>query len=144
MSFMRALLVGVACLWVAGAWGAQAAAFPLVITALASGASCRTNAVRALTQLASHSISAGGAALLCLVHTNEAVSWPGAADPKLAAGCMLLLMIQFTRFRHPPALASGGGVLCGIDPVAVVSCIAVTGSILLLEPVFVRMRRLST
>lgn len=140
-SFLRALLVGAACFWVAGAWAAQAAAFPLMITALASGAQCRTNVVHAVKQLASHSISAGGAALLCLLQPGEAVSWPGTTDPKLVAGCILLLVIQFTRLRHPPALASGGGVLCGLDPVAVVSCVAVTGSILLFEPFLERIRR---
>ncbi|MBP0623973.1 hypothetical protein [Cupriavidus consociatus] len=48
-------------------------------------------------------------------------------------GCIVLLGIQATALRHPPALASGGAVLLGLPLPAVVACTALTAVVLGLE-----------
>lgn len=133
-SFLRTLVVCGVCAPVAGSLGAQAALFPLLITAMSSHVRGRTEAVRVAVQLASHMISAAGSAALGMVAAGGLVSWLGAIQAAFPIGCLLLLSLQFTRLRHPPAMASGGAVLCGVDPIAVVGCAAVTGLVLFAEP----------
>ena len=68
----------------------------------------------------------------------------GALGPYiLALGCVLLLGLQFTGFRHPPAMASGGAVLYGLDPFAVGGCVAITGVVLIAESFVVACSRRS-
>jgi len=39
-------------------------------------------------------------------------------------------------------MASGGAVLCGVDPIAVLGCVTITGSVLFAEPILLRIWRL--
>nr|WP_315595854.1 hypothetical protein [uncultured Cupriavidus sp.] len=95
---------------------------------------------RAAFHLVAHLLSAVGAALVPLLAMTLLLG--GAVGAYLLPiGCVLLLGLQFTRFRHPPAMASGGAVLCGLDPLAVAGCVAVTGIVLVTELSVVAFRR---
>ncbi|WP_454743518.1 hypothetical protein [Cupriavidus necator] len=137
--FVRALLVCGGCLAVSRTWQAEAASFPLVITAMTAHARHWRDAERAGIQLAAHLLSAAGAALVPFLAIAMWVS-AGAGPIVLPMGCVLLLGLQFTRFRHPPAMASGGAVLCGLDPFAVAACVVVTGAVLIAELSVLRLR----
>ena len=127
----------------AGALGAEAASFPLMITAMTSHVRGRAEAARVATQLGSHVISAAGAAtLIGLLHASGLTFWQGTGHAVFPIGCLLLLSLHFTRLRHPPAMASGGAVLCGVDPIAVLGCVTITGSVLFAEPILLRIWRL--
>lgn len=117
------------------------ASFPLVITALTLHVRSGSDAARIATQLVSHVISAIGAAMVSLLHACGSTCWAGLGHAVLPIGCVILVWLQFTRLRHPPAMASGGAVLCGIDPIAVIGCAAVTGALLLAELLVLRFRR---
>lgn len=65
-SFLRTLIVCGACIHVAGALSAEAAAFPLLITAMTSHVRGRAELARVATQLVSHVVSAVGAATVVL------------------------------------------------------------------------------
>lgn len=139
LAFVRALLVCGGCLVVARAWQAEAASFPLVITAMTAHVRHWRDAERAGIQLAAHLLSGAGAALVPFLAIAMWVS-AGASLYVLPMGCVLLLGLQFTRFRHPPAMASGGAVLCGLDPFAVAACVVVTGAVLIAELSVLRLR----
>ncbi|QID17360.1 hypothetical protein G3580_06685 [Nitrogeniibacter mangrovi] len=140
-SFLRTLLVCAACAPVAGTLGAQAAVFPLLITAMSADVRGRADATRVAAQLASHMISAASAAALGLLDTRTLAFGQGALSAAFPVGCVLLLSLQFTRLRHPPAMASGGAVLCGVNPLAVVGCAIVTGLVLVAETLLRGVRR---
>jgi hypothetical protein len=140
-SFVRTLVVCGACVTVAAALEAQAAAFPLLITAMASHVRGRAELVRVATQLVSHVVSAAGSATVGLWLANRHALGQGGEHAAFLIGCLLLLSLQFTGLRHPPAMASGGAVLCGIDPLAVIACVAITGSLLFAEPLLLRVWR---
>ncbi|MFC4342978.1 hypothetical protein [Cupriavidus numazuensis] len=112
-----------------------------MITALTAHARHRDDAMRSASQLCSHLISAAGATFVTLLAVCGLACGESAAAAVLPVGCVLLLGLQFTRLRHPPAMASGGAVLCGLEPIAVVCCVAITGSILLAEVSVLRFRR---
>lgn len=97
--------------------------------------------MRVATQLVSHVISAAGAAAISLMYTSGITFWEGGGHALLPVGCLLLLSLQFTRLRHPPAMASGGAVLYGVDPIAVIGCAAITGAVLFAEPLLLRFWR---
>lgn len=140
LAFARALLVCGACLAVSRTWQAEAASFPLVITAMTANARHWRDGERAAYHLVAHLLSAVGAALVPFLAMTLVLG--GAVGPYLLPiGCVLLLGLQFTRFRHPPAMASGGAVLCGLDPFAVAGCVAVTGVVLVTELSVVAFRR---
>lgn len=117
--------------------------FPLLITAMTSHVSGRAEAARVATRLAAHVISAGGAAALGLLYASEITRWEGVGQVVFPFGCVLLLGLQFTRLRHPPAMASGGAVLCGTDPVAVIGYVVVTAAVLFAEPLLRRVWRMA-
>lgn len=143
LAFVRALLVCGGCLVVSRTWHAEAASFPLVITAMTAHARHWRDAERAGIHLAAHLLSAAGAALVPLLVIAMWVSG-GAGPYVLPMGCLLLLGLQFTRFRHPPAMASGGAVLCGLDPFAVAACVVVTGAVLIAELSVLRFKGANT
>ncbi|MDR6412796.1 hypothetical protein J2797_005884 [Paraburkholderia terricola] len=131
--FVRALLVCSACLAVAGLRRAEVASFPLIITALIAHLYGRADLPRIAMQLCSHALSAMGAALVHFLSARGTWSVDWMVPMRLPVGCLLLLLLQFSRLRHPPALASGGAVLCGLDPVAVIGCVVTTASVFALE-----------
>lgn len=133
-SFVRTLFVCVACAPLAGTLGAQAAIFPLLITAMNSQVRGMAEAACVAAQLVSHMISAASAAALVMLDAGGRSFAHGPSPVAFSIGCLLLLALQFTRLRHPPAMASGGAVLCGIDPVAVIGCSLATGLVLYAEP----------
>lgn len=137
-SFLRTLIVCGACIHVAGTLSAEAAAFPLLITAMTSHVRGRAELARVATQLVSHVVSAASAAVVALWLGNWSVPGQEGRHAVFLIGCLLLLSLQFTRLRHPPAMASGGAVLCGIDLAAVIACVAITGAALLSEPLLLR------
>lgn len=142
-SFLRTLIVGGVCVHVAGAFGVEAASFPLLITAMTSHVRGKVEAARVATQLGSHVISVAAAAILIgLLQASGPTFWQDTGHSVFSVACLLLLSLQFTRLRHPPALASGGSVLCGVDPIAVLGCVTITGSVLLAEPLLLRIWRL--
>jgi hypothetical protein len=109
------------------------ASFPLVITALIAHLHGRADLPRIGMQLFSHALSAVGAALVHFLSAAGAWSVDWMIPMRLPVGCLFLLLLQFSRLRHPPALASGGAVLCGLDPVAVIGCVLTTASVFALE-----------
>lgn len=137
-SFLRTLVVCGACIHVAGVLSAEAAVFPLLITAMTSHVRGRAELVRVATQLISHVVSAIGAAAVALWLGNWFALGQGGRQAVFLIGCLLLLSLQFTRLRHPPAMASGGAVLCGIDPAVVIACVGITGAALFSEPLLLR------
>lgn len=140
-SFIRALVVCGACISLAEVPGAKPAAFPFMITALTWHVASRWEVMRVGMQLLSHVLSACGAALIISLQMGEAVLWEWAQVAVLPIGCVLLLLLQFTGFRHPPALASGGAVLYGIQPGAVARCAAITALVLLADFLLRRVRQ---
>lgn len=140
-SFLRALIVCGACISLAEVQGAKPAAFPFVITALTWHVANRWEVMRVGVQLLSHVLSACGAALILSLQIGEAVLLEWVQIAVLPVGCLLLVLLQFTRFRHPPALASGGAVLYGIQPGAVVRCAVITVVVLLVDFVMWRAKR---
>lgn len=130
---LRALLVCSLGMPLAGVWASEAAVFPLVITALTAAVPARAGARRIAGIAASHVLS--GAAAFAVGALMAAL--PAAAissQPLLwLPGCIVLLAIQATVLRHPPALASGGAVLLGLPLPAVVACTALTALLLALE-----------
>lgn len=139
---LRTLAVCGACVVVASTFATEAAVFPLLITAMTSHVKGRAELARAATQLLSHLLSAAAAASVGPVVAQLFGVWQGAPSAVFLAGCLLLLSIQFTRFRHPPAMASGGAVLCSVDPLAVVVCVTIAGAAMLVEPIFLWALRL--
>lgn len=139
---MRTFITCGVCIHVAGTLGAEAAAFPLLITAMTIHARGRASAKQVASQLSSHAISTAAATLVGLMSLNLGEPEEGDATATLLLGCLLLLSLQFTRVRHPPAMASGGAVLCGLDPVAVLSCVVITGAVLFSELLVLRVRGL--
>lgn len=140
-SFLRTLIVCGACVHLAGTLSAEAAAFPLLITAMTSHVRGRTELARVAAQLVSHVISAASATAVGLWFANGLALGHGGGRTAFLVGCLFLLSLQFTRLRHPPAMASGGAVLCGIDPTAVIACVAITGAVLFAEPLLLRVWR---
>lgn len=135
---VRTLGVCGACVVAASALSVEAAVFPLLITTMTSHIRGRAELARVSTQLFSHVLSTVAASAGSLaVHVFSA--WQGASSAVFMGGCVVLLLIQFTRLRHPPAMASGGVVLCGVDPVAVIACVAIAGSAMLVESIVVGM-----
>lgn len=141
LSLLRTSTICGACVYAASMFATEAAIFPLLITAMTSHVRRRAELARVATQLISHIVNAAGAAALSLWLANGVTPGEGGRPTAFLIGCLLLLSLQFTRLRHPPAMASGGAVLCGVDPAAVTACAAITGSILLAEPLLLRVWR---
>lgn len=140
-SFWRAVIICGACIYAAHAAGADAAAFPFLITAFTSVEVEKRQAKHVVSQLCSHLISAAAAVMLGALQPHGAAIWSGVPNAAPLAGVATLIAVQFTRLRHPPAMASGGAVLYGVEPAAVVGCAAITGFILFFEPFILRFWR---
>lgn len=80
--------------------------------------------------LLTHLICAAGGYMVRQMHHSAALV---NGYPALLLGATLMLALQATRLRHPPALASGGAVLCGVDPLAVAACAGVTAVVMTIE-----------
>ena len=128
--YVRALVVCAACLPLSAALGAQSTAFPLVTTALAMHTPNSVTRLRIVLALLTHLICAAiGFAIRQASHASSLVSGYVA----IVLGSALMLALQATRLRHPPSLSSGGAVLCGVDPIAVAACAAVTAIVMTIE-----------
>ena len=135
---VRTLGVCGACVVAASTVQMEVAVFPLLITAMTSHVRGRAELARAATQLLSQVLIAAAAASISPLAVQLFGVWQGVSSAVFLAGFLVLLSIQFTRLRHPPAMASGGAVLCGVDPVAVVVCVAIAGLAMLAEPIVLR------
>lgn len=125
----RALIVCAACLRVGAALGAPAAAFPLVITALIARFNDRLTRRQSALQLVSHLVSATGAYAINLASNAAGL------DPEAGAllGCTFLLLLQVTALRHPPSVATGGGIICGAPLAAAAACAGTVALVLIAE-----------
>lgn len=130
---LRALLVCTLGMPLAAVWAAEAAVFPLAITALTAGMPSRAGARRIAGIAASHLLSAAAASGVGALVTSLPTAAISHQSLLWLPGCIVLLAIQATVLRHPPALASGGAVLLGLPLPAVVACTLLTASLLGLE-----------
>lgn len=130
---LRGLLVCTLGMPLAALWASEAAVFPLVITALTAGVPARVGTRRIAGFAASHLVSGAAAFIVGVLMTSLAAAGIGHQPLLWLPGCIVLLGIQATMLRHPPALASGGAVLLGLPLPAVVACTVLTAILLALE-----------
>lgn len=132
---LRAGLVCLLGIPIALETNAAGAVFPLAITALliqypdSIFVATKQISVRLLAHLLAISVATSSLKLTQYFVTAELplVSYPW------LIGCILLLSLQLTRFRHPPSLASGGGVLAGLSYADALKVIVVTAIAIYLE-----------
>lgn len=132
---LRAGLVCLLGIPVAAQMNAAGAVFPLAITALLIPksdsvlASIKLISIRLLAHLLAISV-----AMISLKLTEyTAVSEFPLIGHQWLIGCILLLLLQLTRLRHPPTLASGGGVLAGLPYEGALKIIILTAIAIYIE-----------
>lgn len=117
---LRALSTCLICAWVGTQLNVAAVAFPLTITVLIEAQSPERSNSHAL--YISHCASVAGCwvvmetvRFLGFTTTDSAIFW--------AVGSVALLLLQRGPITHPPAFASGGAVMIGLDPLALIAAI---------------------